>query len=124
MDDQTVTLINRPYLEIVDDILTAIVGGVVNEPIIFDVKRDLYSLAEPAQDVRGISGDICRNGEVLHHVFQKEIDFVFNDAENAVVWLDADLPDDRSTFYVDYFRQNGDSPLSDINVGSVTRTLG
>ncbi len=124
MDSQTVTLIERPYLEIVDDILTAIVGGVVNEPIIYDLKSDLYPLAEPALDVRGITGTICQNDDLLHHVFQKEIDFVFDGDENAVIWQGVDVPKDETTFFVDYFRQDSRSPLSDINVGSVTRTLG
>ena len=86
MNDETVTLIERPYLEIVDDILTAIVGGVVNEQIIFDLKMDLYPLAEPAQDVRGVTGTIRRDGRQEHHVFQKEIDFLFSPGDNAVVW--------------------------------------
>lgn len=124
MDNQTVTLIERPYLEIVDDILTAIVGGVVNEPIIFDVKLDHYPLAEPALDVRGITGTIRQNGDLLHHVFQKEIDFVFDAEANEVIWQDVDLPEDETIFYVDYFRPESRSPLTDINVGSVTRTLG
>ena len=52
MNDETETLIERPYQEIVDDILIAIIGGVVNEPIIFDVKSDLYPLAEQARSCR------------------------------------------------------------------------
>lgn len=56
MNQSTVTLITRPYQEIVDDVLTAIVGGVVNEPILYDLKRDLYPLSEPADDIRGITG--------------------------------------------------------------------
>lgn len=120
MDDKTLNLINRPYQEIIDDILTAIVGGVVNEPIIFDLKTDFYPLAEPARDVRGITGTVNKN----RHTFQKEIDFLFNDGENAVVWQEGGtLPDDETEFYVDYFRRNSRSPLTDINVGSVTRTL-
>jgi hypothetical protein len=120
MNDETVTLINRPYQEIVDDVLTAIVGGVVNEPIIFDIKSDLYPLAEPAQDIRGITGKAAGT----HHTFLKEVDFLFNAGSNAVEWdSTGTLPDDNTTFHVDYFRQNGRSPLTDINVGSVTRTL-
>lgn len=120
MNGDTRTLIERPYQEIVDDILTAIVGGVVNEPIIFDVKEDLYPLAEPAREIRGITGTLDR----AHHSFQKEIDFLFSEGDNAVVWQEAgDKPDDETTFYVDYFRRESDSPLTDINVGSVTRTL-
>jgi hypothetical protein len=122
MNPDTLNLIERPYQEIVDDILTAIVGGVVNEPIFFDLKETFYPLSQRAADVRGITG--TRNK--LHHTFQKEVDFVFSEGENAVVWQPGgDQPDDETIFYVDYFRpkSQGRSPLSDINVGSVTRTL-
>ncbi len=120
MNDETVTLIERPYQEIVDDVLTAIVGGVVNEPIIFDIKSDLYPLAEPAQDIRGITGVAAGK----HHTFLKEVDFRFNIGSNAVEWdSTGTLPDDNTTFHADYFRQSSRSPLTDINVGSVTRTL-
>jgi len=122
MNSESHTLIERPYQEIVDDILTAIVGGVVNEPIFFDVKEDQYALSQPSQDVRGITGTF--RGQ--HHTFQKTVDFLFSEGDNSVVWQDGgNLPDDETIFYVDYFRpdQNGRSPLTDINVGSVTRTL-
>ncbi|KIH77075.1 Baseplate J-like protein [Geoalkalibacter ferrihydriticus] len=120
MNGDTRNLIERPYQEIVDDILTAVVGGVVNEPIIFDVKEDLYPLAEPAREIRGITGTRGR----APHNFQKEIDFLFSEGDNAVVWQPGGTrPDDETTFYVDYFRRESDSPLTDINVGSVTRTL-
>ena len=120
MNSESHTLIERPYQEIVDDILTAIVGGVVNEPIFFDVKEDLYRLSQPARDVRGITG----THENQHHTFQKTVDFVFSEGDNAVVWQNGGKrPDDETIFYVDYFRPNGRSPLTDINVGSVTRTL-
>lgn len=56
MNPETVTLIERSYQEIVDDILTAIVGGVVNEPIVFDLKETFYPLSQSASDVRGIQG--------------------------------------------------------------------
>ncbi len=121
MKQETVTLIRRPYQEVVDDILTSLVGGVVNEPIIFDVKADLYPLAEPAAGIRGITGEF----ESDHHSFLNEVDFEFSEGDNAVVWLPGgSLPDDETTFHVDYFRQSSRSPLTDINVGSVTRTLG
>src|SRR5207245_11627958 len=32
-------------------------------------------------------------------------------------------PDEDTTFFVDYFRPDSRSPLTDLNVGSVTRTL-
>ncbi len=120
MNQPTVTLIQRPYQEIVDDVLTAIVGGVVNEPIRYDLKRDLYPLSEPAKGIRGITG--LHEGKA--YAFLKEIDYVFNEGSKAVEWSEnGTRPDDDTDFRVDYFRPNSRSPLTDINVGSVTRTL-
>ncbi|WP_020579049.1 baseplate J/gp47 family protein [Actinopolymorpha alba] len=120
MNPDTITLVNRPYGDLVDDILTSVVGGVVNEPIRFDVKVFSYALAEPASAVRGITG--TAGGEP--RTFLLEIDFVFGPATNVVTWLDdGTRPDDGSTFFVDYFRVQSRSPLTDINVGSVTRTF-
>ena len=130
MNTETLNLIERPYQEIVDDILTAIVGGIVNEPIFFDLKEDLYPLSQPSSDVRGITGTLTlpgANGELqpTHHSFQKSVDFIFSEGDNSVVWQQGGAkPDDETIFYVDYFRRDSRSPLSDINVGSVTRTLG
>lgn len=126
MNTDTVNLIERPYLEIVDDLLTAIVGGIVNEPIIFDDKADLYPLSQPARDVRSVTGTIVEpdhpNG--VRHTFLKEVDFIFNPDRSAVVWQDGgQKPKDETKFYVDYFIPTSRSPLTDINVGSVTRTL-
>jgi hypothetical protein len=119
MNLETVHLIERPYQEVVDDLLTALVGGVVNEPIEFDVKADAYRLSEPAKDVRGITG--TRDG--ARHTFLKEIDFGYREGDNAVVWEGGDQPDDETVFYVDYFRRDSRSPLTDLQVGSVVRTL-
>jgi hypothetical protein len=131
VNPETVALIERPYLEIVDDLLTAIVGGVVNEPIFFDVKALTYPLAQRASAIRGITGthgDVVNGAyRPLHHTFQLGIDFEFDEGANSVVWQPGGLwPDDETLFYVDYFRParpNNGSQLSDINVGSVTRTL-
>lgn len=130
MNPDTVALIERPFQEIVDDILTAVVGGVVNEPIIFDLSDDLYPLAQPATDVRIITGTLSERGAdgVLvprPHTFQKSVDFAFSGDDNAVLWLaKGQRPDDETVFYVDYLRRDSRSPLTDVNVGSVTRTLG
>jgi hypothetical protein len=117
----TVTLVHRPFGELVGDILTSVVGGVVNEPIRFDLKVLTYALAEPSSGIRSIKG--VAGGEP--RTFVVAIDFTFTGtATNAVAWLeDGTKPDDDTTFFVDYFRVESRSPLSDINVGSVTRTL-
>lgn len=120
MNGDTARLVERPYADLVDDLLTAIVGGVVNERMEFDVKVLSYPLAEPSVGVRGITG--TAGGQL--RTFLLDIDFVFGVATNTVTWLeDGTLPDDRTPFFVDYFRSDSRSPLSDINVGSVTRTL-
>lgn len=128
MNKDTHNLIERPYQEIVDDILTAIIGGVVNEPILYDIKEDFYNLSQIATNIRGITGTrtLLQNGSSLplRYSFQKEVDFEFDEIRNAVIWQsDGKKPDDESVFYVDYIRRDSKSPLTDINIGSVTRTL-
>lgn len=126
MNPDTVALIERPYQEIVDDILTAMVGGVVREPIFFDVKEDLYPLTQPASAIRSITGSILAPDglSTMHYVFLNAVDFAFDAGHNAVAWLKGgQQPADESTFYVDYFRPDSTSPLTDINIGSVTRTV-
>jgi uncharacterized phage protein gp47/JayE len=116
---ETTVLIHRPYLEIVDDLLTAIVGGVVNEPVPFDVKLDLYRLSREALALRSITG--TAGGQP--YTFQQTIDYDFVPPD-AVAWLPGGRPpDDNTTFFVDYLVPGSASPLSDVNVGSVTRTL-
>ncbi|SEE85015.1 Baseplate J-like protein [Rhizobiales bacterium GAS191] len=127
MNVDTLSLVQRSYADLVDDLLTAIVGGVVNEPIPFDIKQLRYALSQPATAVRSIKGTIVGpDGLPLPevHVFQANIDYVFSASDASVVWQPKSTnPLDETTFYVDYFRPNTQSPLSDINVGGVTRTL-
>lgn len=128
MTPATAALIERPYQEVIDDILTAVVGGVVNEQIFFDVKETLYKLAQPASTVRSVIGTrhVSVNGEpsVVRYSFTGDIDYVFSAGDNAIVWQTGGAwPDDETIFFVDYVKVNSLSPLTDINVGSVTRTL-
>lgn len=120
MNPDTLYLLQRPYGEIVDDLLTSLAGGIVNEPVEFDLKVADYPLAEPARGVRSVTGS--RDGE--RHSFLPAVDFGFSAEDNALVWQeDGDRPDDETLFFVDYFRRDGRSPLTDLNVGSVARTL-
>ncbi len=126
MNPDTVHLIQRSYSEVTDDILTSLVGGVVNEPIIFDVKSELYSLARPATGVRGITGireTDAVNGTPVNHSFQQTFDFEYDADLGAIRWLDGDRPVDGSLFFVDYVPADSSSPITDINVGGVARTL-
>lgn len=120
MNPDSVFLVERPYQDVVDDLLTAVVGGITNEPILFDDKEAAYRLARPALDVRSITG----SHEGRRHTFQKSVDFLFSDGDRSVVWQDLGTrPDDETTFYVDYVVPDSASPITDLNVGSVTRTL-
>ncbi len=128
MNTETVNLINRLYPEIRDDLLTALVGGVVNEPLIFDDKVDFYPLAQAATDVRSITGTVTPKGtdQPQRFTFQRGLDFevTIGDAASAIVWQKGGQhPDDDTIFYVDYFIPNSRSPITDINVGSVSRTI-
>lgn len=128
MNPAAAILIERPYQEVVDDILTAVVGGVVNEPIYFDVKETAYPLSQPASDVRTVVGTrlVLANGvtQPARYIFQKDFDYVFSPLDNSIAWQSgAAQPADETVFYVDYARKTSLSPLTDINVGSVTRTL-
>ena len=127
MNLDTLALIQRSYPDLVDDLLTAVIGGVVNEPIEFDVKRLRYALSRPASAVRSVKGliaDATGNPAPGLHVFLANVDYVFSPADASVAWLAKGAnPIDASVFYVDYFQPNTQSPLTDINVGSVTRTL-
>jgi uncharacterized phage protein gp47/JayE len=121
MDPVVIALVTRPYQQIVDDLLTAVAGGVTNEPILYDVGSDRYPLARPARDLRSITGTADGQTGVT---FTREVDYTFDAGRQAVAWLPgATAPDDGTKFYVDYFLADGLSPLTDLNVGSVTRTL-
>jgi hypothetical protein len=119
-------LIVRPYNEVVDDVLVAMLGGVVNEPLIYSTRDDAYPLVQEARDVRGITGVAFdeQAGKAIHYTFLPNVDWAFAPPK-TVRWLERGTkPVEGSTFYADYFRQDApDSPLTDINVGSVTRTL-
>lgn len=126
MNGVTLNLLERPYQEIVDDLLTSIVGGIVNEPSVFDVKSLFYPLSQPATAVRSIKGEIAGPDptQTVHHAFLQQVDYTFVSGQNGIAWLPSGThPVDGSTFYVDYFRPNSQSPLTDINPGGVSRTL-
>src|SRR5262249_33128083 len=89
------------------------------------VKSDVYPLASPAAGLRSITGTITDpiTTQDTHHVFQAKVDFTFDSTKNAVIWQDGVKPKDESTFYVNYYRPNSTSPITDTNVGGVARTL-
>ncbi|MEM9010943.1 MAG: baseplate J/gp47 family protein [Pseudomonadota bacterium] len=130
MTPATENLVRRSFAEVVDDILTRLIGGVVNEPILFDVKSDVYPLSQPALQVRGLTGELeLAEGEVEdetagNHSFLPTIDFDYDADLAAIVWREGGArPRQASRFFVDYTLPDADPPMTDINVGSVARTI-
>lgn len=131
MNPETESLMERPYREVVDDVLTAMLGGVTNERINFDVKSDRYPLARRARLVRAVDGTVQlpnpAGGPPLRPrtAFLPEVDWAFSEQDNELVWLPGGRrPMDESDFDVDYVPVDARSPITDVNVGSVARTLG
>ncbi|MFL5542115.1 MAG: baseplate J/gp47 family protein [Longimicrobiaceae bacterium] len=129
MNGETVSLMQRPYREVVEDVLTALLGGVTNERIEYDLKADRYPLARPASQVRAVDGLLwvaAGDGteSLERYSFVREADWTFSDADNELVWLAGGRkPGDETVFDVDYLPRDAASPITDVNVGSVARTV-
>lgn len=129
MSDVAPKLVDKPYQEVVDDVLIVAVGGVANEEHVFDERVMDYNLSAPVEAARGVRGISGSGPDGARRTFEQGNDYAFVPATGAVAdrirWL-ADpgaRPLHGTTFFVDYWLAEGRSPLSDISVGSVTRTL-
>ena len=89
------------------------------ERLEFDVKLEVYRLSREASALRSVTGTVGG----APYTFQQTIDYDLIPPD-AVAWLPGGKrPDDNTSFFVDYLVPGSASPLSDTNVGSVTRTL-
>ncbi|MCP4765241.1 MAG: hypothetical protein GY875_03130 [Gammaproteobacteria bacterium] len=115
----------RNYPELMDNILTRLIGGIAAESYPFPPaggnEPPLRHPLErpPVQKISSVYGK--RNGS--SYAFQQEVDYRLVD-EQVLQWVDGGaLPDKGSTFQVNYFSGATSSPVTDIHVGSVARTL-
>ncbi|MCD1294335.1 hypothetical protein CUJ83_04895 [Methanocella sp. CWC-04] len=112
------TFVRKSYTEITDSILSQITRGVVNEKQDYVRNRSKYRLAYPnVYDIVKIEGIV--KGAAF--VFRKGTDYKLGD--NMVEWLGGgEKPDHGTPFFVNYMM---DAPggITDINPGSVTRTI-
>lgn len=112
----------RGHQELVDNILTELTGGVVNEPIRFTAPGDtppIFALAEaPAAKISSVTATV---GGVFHHF--DATDYGLTPNRDAMLWLGTTLPDEGAMMLVDYYPESAHSPITDRNVGSVARTL-
>jgi Baseplate J-like protein len=128
VNGETVSLMQRAYREVAEDVLTALLGGVTNERIEYDLKSDRYPLARPAREVRAVDGQIWvpaaeGGGSLQRYSFLREADWTFSQVANELVWGGGRRPADETVFEVDYLPRDARSPISDVNVGSVARTV-
>lgn len=115
----------RDYPEVLDNMLTALVGGVSAEPHPFpppgDEAQPRHLLdAPPAKLLVSAFGE--RNG--LSYRFRTDSDIELSRDGTAVVWRqNGARPDNGTLVHVNYLRRDDRATLTDIEVGSVARTL-
>lgn len=116
------TFVAQPYEQFVDDLLTALTGGMVREEHQFIGTSETYTLAYP--DIITASLKVFGQRSDAFVLFEGGIDYGYSAEDEAIIWRpDGRLPDDHSFFYVNYYLQEGQRRLTDRNPGSVTTTL-
>lgn len=110
--------IRRSYSEITDAILSQITKGIAKERHDHTAGRAKYRLGHSqVREIIRLEGTL--NGSSW--VFSKGSDFRLS--EDMLEWLDSgDKPDDKTPFFVNY-RLDAPSEITDINPGSVIRTI-
>ncbi|HEY2963444.1 MAG TPA: baseplate J/gp47 family protein, partial [Pyrinomonadaceae bacterium] len=117
------SFVAQPYERFVDDLLTALTGGVTREEHRFIGSEQPYMLASPGAIASSVKVFGQRSDEFV--LFEGGIDYSYNADQEAIVWnQNGKPPDDHSYFYVNYYLTEGTRQLTDRNPGSVTATLG
>jgi uncharacterized phage protein gp47/JayE len=117
------SFVAQPYERFVDDLLTALTGGVTREEHQFIGVDQSYALASPGVIASSLKVFGHRNNQFV--LFEGGIDYSYNADQEAIVWTqNGKIPDDHSYFYANYYLQEGARRLTDRNPGSVTTTLG
>lgn len=111
-------LTRKPYRQIAKDILTQIAGGETTEHQTYIIGKVLYGLSNiPVTEIHDIEGAV--NG--VTKIFVKNVDYRL--AGDSVEWLaTGEHPDEETSFTVTY-KFSRSAGISDVNPGSVVRTL-
>jgi len=112
------TFLKKSFDEIRDSILAQITKGVVNEEHVYERGRTKHKLANtPVKSIAKVEG--VSGGE--HIVLQGGVDYRLSG--DMLEWMpEGSKPDERTSFYVSYVFGTP-SPLTDMNPGSVVRTI-
>ena len=117
----------RTYPEVLENLLTSLTGGVASESQPFpppgqNAAPYTFSLQQPpASDVVSVWGS--RDGQP--HEFRKGTDYALSDDGRAIAIPEkgAELPDPATLIYVNYVPAGAAPELTDLQIGSVLRTL-
>ena len=117
----------RDYPEVLDNLLTEVIGGVAAEAQPFPPpgatpNTPLEHALERPKARRIVSAYGVRNGESIR--FRDGVDYELRPDGQTLRWLSgATLPDEGSIVHVNYLREDVPPSLTDLQVGSVLRTL-
>jgi uncharacterized phage protein gp47/JayE len=117
----------RDFPEVLDNLLTEVVGGVAAEPQPFPPTisvpgAPLEQALERPKAKRIVSAYGSRHG--LSMRFREGVDYELRPDGQTLRWLKgASLPDEGSIVHVNYLREDVSPTLTDLQVGSVLRTL-
>ncbi len=117
----------RTFPEVLENLLTTLTGGVASEsqpfppPGATTAPYTLVLQQPPAADVVSVWG--ARDGEP--HEFRKGTDYQLSDDGRTIVLPEkgAEFPDPASLLYVNYVPAAAQPELTDLQIGSVLRTL-
>jgi uncharacterized phage protein gp47/JayE len=112
------SFVRKSYSEITESILSQVTKGLIKEKHDFAANRTKYRLDQPSVlDIYRIDG--TAKGSPC--TFSKDKDYRLSD--NKVEWLSGgEQPDDNTPFFVSY-RLNAPQDITDVNPGSVIRTI-
>jgi uncharacterized phage protein gp47/JayE len=110
--------VKKSYEEIRDNILAQITKGIVNERHVYEPSRTRYKLANaPVKSIVRVEGIM----DGARHAFVEGVDYQL--AVDMLEWLtEGDSPDDGTAFSANYVF-GSPSSITDINPGSVVRTM-
>ena len=84
----------RPYEEILQDCLTQLTGGIVNEENTYSKNILEYPLVQtPAKNISSVSGTV----RAEPYTFQKGIDYKLSGDKRALLWFEGTRPDESTT---------------------------
>ncbi len=114
----------RNYPEVLDNVLTSLVGGVAAETHPFPSAgggATLFELEQPpVKQIVSVYG--TRSGKP--QLFRAGTDYALQPNKQTLRWLsDTQTPDEGTLVFVNYLREDDSPSLTDLQVGSVLRTI-